>query len=213
MAQELRKVTLTNDGQFDAFTFYLGEAVVLQVSKDGQINKWGVDVYESLGRNDNFQDRLDPYTGKTGNYTIIDDSAYRDKLKFIGRVYITWYASYENEFLRGKIKSIGNIPITYYEQYEDEAFRGNIKTIGSQTITWYRSFENELLKGKLKSVGYTQLKYYGPVDDKAFRGKIKSIGNTSYTYYSSFDRQGYAGGRKTGEQTVAESGVKFQIKW
>ncbi len=213
LGQELRKITLKNDGQFEGFTFYLGEAVILEVSKQGQINKWGVDLYENAGRNDNFYERMEPYTGKTGYYTALDDSAFRGKLKFIGRIYITWYASYESATLQGKIKSIGNIPVTYYESYEDEAFRGFIKTIGAQTITWNRSFENEILRGKLKSVASTQLRYYGPVDDKAFRGKIKSIGNANYTYFSSFDRPGYAGSRKTGEQVVTEYGIKYFIKW
>ena len=210
--QGLRKVTLKDDGQFGAFVFYLGESVIMQVSKDGQVLKWGVDLYESAGRNDNFYDKLEIYTGKTGYFTLLDDSSFSGKLKFIGRIYITWYASYESKFLQGKIKSIGNIPITYYESYEDEAFRGNIRSIGSQAIGWNRSFDNETLRGKLNSVASTQLRYYGPVDDKAFRGKIRSIGNTSFTYYSSFDRQGFGGSLKSGNNVIFENGVKYEIR-
>lgn len=212
-AQELKKITLQDNGDFGSFTFYLGESVILQLSKDGQIIKWGVDVYESTGRNDNFSGKLEPYTGKTGVFTELDDSSYQGKLKFIGRHYITWYASYESKFLQGKLKSIGNVQITYYESYEDEAYRGLVKSIGSQTIMWHRSFDHETLRGKLKSVASTQLRYYGAMDDKAFRGKIKSIGNSNFVYYSSLERQGYAGSLKSGQPTVFESGIKYTLGW
>lgn len=212
-AQGLKKVTLKEDGQFGSFIFYLGESVIMQVSKDGQIAKWGVDIYESTGRNDNFQDKLEMYTGKTGYFTDLDDSSFRGKLKFIGRIYITWYASYESKFLQGKIKSIGNVPITYYDSFEDEAYRGSIKSIGTHNISWYRTIENEMFRGKLKSIASTQIRYYRSMDDKAFRGKIRSIGNAEYTYYSSFDRQGYNGSRKTGNQVVFENGIKFEIRY
>lgn len=212
-AQELKKITLQDNGDFTSFTFYLGESVILQLSKDGQIIKWGVDLYESAGRNDNFYGKLEEYTGKSGFFTDLDDSSYRGKLKFIGRHYITWYASYESKSLQGKLKSIGNVPITYYESYEDEAYRGYVRSIGSQTITWHRSFDHETLRGKLKSVASTQLRYYGPVDDKAFRGKIKSIGNSNYTYYSSLDRQGFGGSLKSGQMAVFEGGIKYSLRW
>lgn len=211
-AQGLKKITLQGNGNFGTFTFYLGESVVLELSQSGQIMRWGVDIYESAGRNDNFSDKLEPYTGKTGNFTELDDSSYRGKIKFIGRHYITYYASYESKFLQGKVKSIGNFVITYYESYEDEAYRGYVKSIGSHAITWHRSFDGEMLRGKLKSVASTQLRYYGPVDDKAFRGKIKSIGNSNYTYYSSLDRQGYGGSLKSGQSAIFESGIKYLVR-
>jgi len=210
-AQKLTKISLQSDGQFDRVTFDLGESVVIQLSKDGHIVKWGVDIY--AGRDDNFRDRLDEYTGKTGYFSSTDDSSFRDKIKFIGRTYFTYYPSYENELLKGKLKSIGNIMIDYYLAYDNEAYRGNIKNAGPLLFTWYSSFDNESTRGKLKSMGTTALGYYTSFDDKAFRGKIKSIGRSSYSYYSSFDRPEYRGSLKTGAQTINESGVKYYTRW
>ena len=210
-AQRIVKVSILNDGQFDRVSFDLGESVLLHLSKDGQITKWGVDVY--AGRDDNYNDRLDEYTGKTGYFAATDDSAYRGKIKFIGRTYLSYYASYENVLLQGKLKSIGNITIDYYQPYENEAFRGLIKNVGQQLFTWYGSFDNEALRGKLKSMGNTSLNYYTSFDDKLIRGRIKSVGPSTYTYYSSFDKPEYRGSLKTGAQTVIVNGIKFFIRW
>ncbi len=210
-AQKLLKVSLQNDGHFDRFSFDLGESVLLHVSKDGHIIKWGVDVY--AGRDDNYADRLEEYTGKTGNFAPSDDSAFRGKLKFIGRTYFTYYASYENEQLKGKLKSIGNIIIDYYMPYENEAYRGSIKNLGQQLVTWYSSFDNEGMRGKLKSIGNTPLNYYSSFEDRLLRGRIKSIDRSTYTYYSSFDKPEYRGSLKTGSQTVIVNGIKFFIRW
>ncbi len=211
MAQKLVKVSLQNDGHFDRLSFDLGESVLLHISKDGQIIKWGVDRY--TGRDDNYLDLLDEYTGKTGYFAPTDDSAFRGKLKFIGRTYFTYYASYENAQLQGKLKSIGNINIDYYMPYENEAYRGYIKNLGQQLLTWYSSFDNEGLRGKLKSIGNTPLNYYSSFEDKLLRGRIKSIDRSTYTYYSSFDKPEYRGSLKTGAQTVIINGIKFFIRW
>jgi len=210
-AQKITKLSLLNNGQFDRVTFDLGESVVMHLSKEGQIVKWGVDVYGN--RDDNYKDRLDEYTGKTGYYGPSVDSAFRGKIQFIGRTYITYYPSYENVLLQGKIKSIGNIPIDYYLAYENEAYRGFIKAAGPLVFTWYNTFDNEGLRGKLKSMGPTSLTYYSSFDDKAFRGKIKSIDRTAFSYYSSFDRPEYRGGLKTGSQIVVANGVKYYTRW
>jgi hypothetical protein len=210
-AQKLVKVSLQNDGHFDRASFDLGESVLLHVSRDGQIVKWGVDVY--AGRDDNFNDRLDEYTGKTGYFASTDDSAFRGKIKFIGRTYFTYYSSYENEAWKGKIKSIGNINIDYYQPYENEAYRGYLKNVGPLLFSWYSSFDNEAIRGKLKSIGNTPFTYYNSFDDKLTRGKIKSIDRASYTYYSSFDKPEYRGSLKTGAQTVIVNGIKYVIRW
>jgi hypothetical protein len=210
-AQKLLKVSLQNDGNFDRFSFDLGESVLLHVSKDGRIVKWGVDLY--AGRDDNYADRLEEYTGKTGYFAATDDSAFRGKIKFIGRTYFTYYASYEHEQLQGKLKSIGNINIDYYMPYENEAYRGNIKNLGQQLLTWYSSFDNEAMRGKLKSIGNTPLNYYSSFEDRLLRGRIKSIDRSTYTYYSSFDKPEYRGSLKTGAQTVIVNGIKFFIRW
>jgi len=210
-AQKITKLSLLNNGQVERVTFDLGESVVMHLSKEGQIVKWGVDVYGN--RDDNYKDRLDEYTGKTGYYGPSVDSAFRGKIQFIGRTYITYYPSYENVLLQGKIKSIGNIPIDYYLAYENEAYRGFIKAAGPLVFTWYNTFDNEGLRGKLKSMGPTSLTYYSSFDDKAFRGKIKSIDRTAFSYYSSFDRPEYRGGLKTGSQIVVANGVKYYTRW
>ena len=46
----------------------------------------GVDIYK--GRDDNYNDRMEEFTGKTGYFSPTDDSAFRGKLKFIGRTYL-----------------------------------------------------------------------------------------------------------------------------
>jgi hypothetical protein len=211
MAQKIAKISLQNNGHFDRVTVELGEAVVLHLSKTGQIVKWGVDIY--TGRDDNYKDRLDEYTGKTGYFAPTEDSAYRGKIKFIGRTYLTYYASYENEWLQGKIKSIGNLSIDYYQAYENEAYRGNIKNAGPLLFAWYPSYDNEGFRGKLKSMGTTPLIYYSSFDDIAYRGKIKSIGSSTFTYYSSFDRAGYQGALKTGAQIIIVNGVKYLTRF
>ena len=210
-AQTIVKISLLNTGQFDRVSFDLGESVIMHLSKNGEIIKWGVDIYGN--RNDNYKDRLEEYTGKTGYFGLAVDSAFRGKIQFIGRTYFTYYPSYENVLLQGKIKSIGNIPVDYYLAYENEAYRGFIKNVGSSLFTWFSSFDNKGLTGKLKSMGPTVLTYYTSFDDVAFRGKIKSIDRTTFSYYSSFDRPGYSGGLKTGTQAVVANGVKYYTRW
>lgn len=210
-AQKLGRISLLNDGQFDRFSMEMGEDVVMHISKEGQVGRWGVDPY--IGRDDNYQDRIDAYTGKTGVYGETEDVAIRGKLKFIGRNYITYYTSYENAFLQGKIKSIGNLQFTYYMDYENEAFRGLVKSIGSTNISWYGAMDNEHFKGKLKMVGYTPLTYYGSTDDVLIRGRIKSIGTTQYTYYTSFDQKDFRGSVKSGPRSLFLSGIRFSIRY
>jgi len=208
-AQRLATVKLTNSGNFDKFVFEIGESVILNVSREGELMSWGVDPY--IGYGENYQNRLEPYTGKVMYYSPNDDSAYRGKIRSIGMTTITYYSSYEYQELKGKIKSIGKISIDYHLGYENEAFRGAIKNIGPQLVSWYSSFDNDGYKGKLRSLGSVSLTYYSSFDDKNFQGKIKSIDRNSFTYYSSFDRAEYRGGYKTGSPIVFADGVKFSI--
>jgi hypothetical protein len=211
IAQKLGRISIMNDGHVDRFTVELGEDVIVHISKDGQIAKWGIDPY--VGRDDNFTDRIDAYTGKTGVYGETDDVAIRGKLKFIGRNYITYYTSYENAFFQGKIKSIGNLQFNYYMDYENEAFRGLLKSIGQTNINWFGAMDNEHFKGKLKTVGYTPITYYGSTDDQIVRGRLRSIGTTQYTYYTSFDQKDFRGSIKSGPRTVIASGIRFSIRY
>ena len=133
-SQKLSRITISGTGNLEKFAFELGEYVIVNVSKDGNLISWGVDNY--IGRAENYMDKLIEYTGKTGYYSDLDNEAFRGKLKFIGMTYFTYYASYDNEMLRGKIKSIGRTNIEYYSSYENEAYRGNLKNIGSMPITW-----------------------------------------------------------------------------
>ena len=75
ISQKISRITLTNDGNFDRIDFDLGESVVLYVSKDGKIIKWGANIFGN--RDDNYMDRLDEYTGKTGYFEATADSAFR----------------------------------------------------------------------------------------------------------------------------------------
>ena len=211
VAQKISRITLTNNGNFERIEFDLGESVVLYTTKDGKIEKWGANLFANRG--DNYMDRLEEYTGKTGYFEATADSAYRGKIKFIGRTYFTYYSSYENEFLQGKLKTIGNMFLDYYLAYENEAYRGNIKSLGPDSFTWYSAFENEGLRGKLRSFGSTPFSYYSSFDDVAYRGRIKAIGNTSYTYYSSFDRAELRGSFKTGTQSTVVNGTRFFTRW
>lgn len=210
-AQKLGRVSLLNDGQFDRFTMELGEDVIVHISKDGQIGKWGIDPY--IGRDDNYQDRIDAYTGKTGVYGDTEDPAVAGKLKFIGRNYITYYTSYENAFLQGKVKSIGNQQFSYYMDYDNEAYRGSIKSIGSNIISWYGALDSEYFKGKLKSVGSTALTYYGATGDVITRGRIKSIGSAQYSYYGSFDQKDFRGNIKSGPRSFVSGGIRFYLRY
>jgi hypothetical protein len=206
-AQNISRITLGPGGNFEKISFGLDENVIVNLSKDGNISSWGIDHY--LGQVENYNDKLDPYEGRTEYYGPNDNEAFRGKIKSIGRFYITYYASYDYELIRGKVKSIGTINLDYYMAYDDEAFRGNLKNVGQSQVTWYGTTENAGYKGKLRSFGNTSLSYYASYDDKAYQGKVKTLGPASFTYYSSLDRIGYSGALKTGSMIVYANGVKF----
>ena len=207
-SQNISKITIGGNGQLDIIAFGLDENVQIYVTKDGNISKWGYDRY--IGYQENYNDVLDPYVGRTEYYTQNDDESLRVKVKYIGRTLLTYYASYEQDGLKGKLKAIGSINIDYYLPYEDAAYRGSIKTLGQQAVTWYASYENADLRGKLKGIGATALTYYGSFEDKAFRGKIKSIDRFTFTYFSSFEQ--YSGSVKTGATILNANGIKYYIR-
>ncbi len=204
-AQNISRVTITGTGQVDVFAIGLNENVQLYLSKDGHISKWGFDRY--IGYQENYNGDLDPYVGRIEYYTQNDDEALRGKVKYIGRILLTYFASYENEELKGKLKAIGSLNLDYYLAYEDAAYRGNLKSIGRQAVAWYASYESKDIRGKLKNVGSALLTYYGSFEDKAFVGKIKNIDRFVFTYYSSFEQ--YSGSMKTGSTITNANGIKF----
>lgn len=206
--QRISKITITGSGSVSDIVIGLDENVMVYISKEGQITRWGFDRF--IGTQENYNDYLEPYVGRVEYYTQNDDEALRGKVKYIGKVMLTYYPSYELESLRGKLKSIGSLNMVYYQAYEDKAMAGNLKTIGQQNIEWYASYENEGLRGKLKNFGGTAITYYGSFEDKAFRGKLKSIGSNTFTYYSSSEQ--YSGSIKSGASTVTVNGVKFNIR-
>jgi len=207
-SQDISRITITGNGQVEAFAFGLDQNVQVYVGKDGNIIKWGFDRF--IGYQENYNSDLIPYVGRTEYYTQNDDEALRGKVKYIGRTLLTYYASYENEALKGKLKAIGPVNFDYYLSFEDAAYRGNIKTLGRQSITWYPSYENADLRGKLKTVGPSVFVYYGSFEDKALRGKIKSIDRYSFTYYTSFEQ--YSGSMKTGTSVINANGIKYYIR-
>lgn len=210
IGQHISKITLGETGNLTAISFDLDESVVVNLSQDGSIIDWGVDIYR--GRGENWRNKLEDYTGKVEYYKENDNEAFRGKIKFIGRTLITYYASYDDETQRGKIKSIGPINFEYYPKYENEAYKGRLKSAGSVTFSYFQAFGNDPNSGKLKGVGSTALTYYGPFDDKSYKGKIKSIGSASYIYYSSSETKELRGRLKSGSQIQPVNGIKFFVK-
>lgn len=208
--QNISKITLGETGYLTAITFNLDEGVILNLSQDGNIIEWGVDIYRGIG--ENYRNILEAYTGRTEYYKENDNEAFMGKLKFIGRTLISYYPSYEDEILRGKVKSIGLVKFDYYPKYENEAFKGKLKSAGIVPFYFFPSFGNDPNTGKLKGVGNTALSYYGPFDDKAYQGKIKSIGPVSYIYYGSSEIKGSRGMLKSGSHIQAVNGIKFYIR-
>lgn len=209
-AQTLSRVSLSETGSFLGVALDLDENVLLNISVDGTIGEWGVDLYK--GRNQLYMNKIEPYTGRKEYYKENDNEAYRGKIKFIGKNLITYYASYDDETLVGKVKSIGRVNFDYYPKYENEAFVGRLKSVGSTNITYFPSFGTDPNTGKLKGVGSAALAYYGQFDDKAYKGKIKTIGSASFVYYASSERAELRGRLKAGSSIQAVNGIKFYVK-
>ncbi|MEO5782332.1 MAG: leucine-rich repeat protein [Ginsengibacter sp.] len=208
-AQRLVQITIDNHGNSNIITFLVDETVMVNITKDGKIIDWGIE-YNPYSRS-MYPGILQKYMGREEYYPSTADSAYHEKIKFIGRTSFTYYSSDENEAFKGKIKTIGSNIFDYYPAYENAAFKGNIKNAGPLSFTYYSSFD-ELYKGKIKSIGSTNFTYYGLIDDKAYRGKIKNIGSSIFTYYSSYDRREYSGSIKSGSPTIYSSGIKYFIR-
>ena len=205
-AQKIAKVTIAGYSTLESITIGLDDAVLV-INENGTITNYGVENFSDKIPN---YSRIDPYTGRIENYATTDDKAYQGKIKYIGRIGITYYSSTDLAELQGKIKTIGNLVFTYGMNYEDAAFKGKIKSIGATALSYYASYENDVIKGKLKSIGNTTLSYYGGFDDKAIKGKIKSIGFATFTYYSSFDKQ-FAGSIKSGTRMQNINGINFLV--
>lgn len=185
-AQKISRVTLSTMGQTEMITINSADNAVINLSPTGQIINYGTEYFSERVQN---YSRVEPYTGRIELYTDRDDKAFVGKLRYLGGLAITYFASYEDESLRGKVKKVGTINITYYMPFDNQAENGKIKSIGNNAVLYYSSFDNKDLQGKLKSFGGTSISFYNSFDDKAFSGKIKSIGANSFTYYPSFDRQ------------------------
>lgn len=210
--QNLAKVTITQTGNIEKFSFGLRENVMLNISKDGNILDWGVDRY--AGRlQETKPGFLDPYQGRVEYYTESDNEAFRGKVKSIGGVYITYYPSSAEDGLAGKVKSVGPNKFDYYKSFENEAFRGNIKSAGQTAFSWYSSYDNEAFSGKPKSIGATNISFYNNFDDQAYRGKLKTVGSQTFTYYSSTDLRDYRGNPKMAVQFQFINGIKYHFKF
>ncbi len=209
--QRLSQITLSGSGTADVISFLTDDAVYINLSKEGKIIDWGIEI--TTMRYNNYPGKLDPYMGRVEYFSTTDNEDIRGKVKYIGRTAITYYSTNENEAFKGKVKSIGSNFFDYYDGYGDEALKGKIKNVGSFTFSYYSSYENEAFKGKFKNIGPTILTYYASYDDKAFKGKIKSIGSQKFIYYSSFDRPEYQGSMKGGNQMqYTISGIKYLLR-
>lgn len=209
-AQKIGKITFSGNGGLEVIAIDLDGNVILNLKDDGTIRNWGVDLYRERGM-ENYNGELGAYMGRIEYYTPNDDSAFRGKVKVIGRYSITYFASYDGESYQGKIKSIGSMNFVYYAPYDEKAFGGKIRSMGGTPVTWYASYENEAIRGKLKGIGSTSISYYGSFDDKAYSGKVRSIGGSTITYYSSTERY-YAGMIKSGNMIQYANGIKYFLR-
>lgn len=208
-AQKISKISLSEKGDVSYFSIELDENVLLQISGDGSIQSWGIDLYK--GRTDRMMEKTEPYTGRVEYYTEYDNPSFIGKPKYIGLKQITYYPDYSDEILRGKVKSIGMSQFEYYSAYDEKELQGRIKKIGTSEIVYYSIFDISSA-GKLKSVGITNITYYTKMDDKAIQGKVKSIGQTNFTYYTSYDRKEWQGAMKNGNRVLYVNGIKFLIR-
>lgn len=208
-AQKISKISMSEQGVVNYFSIELDENVLLQITADGSITSWGIDLYK--GRTDRMMEKTEPYTGRVENYTEYDNPSFIGKPKYIGIKQITYYPDYSEELLRGKIKSVGTAQFEYYNAYDEKELQGRIKKIGSANIVYYSNFDMSSA-GKLKSVGITNITYYTKMDDKAIQGKVKSIGQTNFTYYTSYDRKEWQGAMKNGNRVLYVNGIKFLLR-
>ena len=208
-AQKISKITMSEKGDVSTFSIELDENVLLDITSDGTIQGWGIDLYK--GRTDRMMERTEPYTGRVEYYTDYDNESFKGKPKYIGLKQITYYPDYSEEILRGKVKSIGTTQFEYYNSYDEKELQGKIKKIGTANIV-YNSIFDMSSPGKLKSVGITNITYYTKMDDKVIQGKVKSIGQTNFSYYTSYDRKEWQGAMKSGNRVLYVNGIKFLIK-
>lgn len=209
-AQKISRINISQTGTIQGIYLLLDDNVTVNLSVDGNISAYGVEVYSDRI---NSMSRLDPYPGRVENYSQNDNEAFRGKLKYIGRNVITYYGTYDNEAYRGKVKTIGNQTFEYYSNFDDPSVKGKLKNIGPTPFSWYTSFDNEAFKGKVRSIGNTSFAYYASYEDKAYQGKIRTIGNANWTYYASFEKREYAGMVKSGSQFQTINGIKFYIQY
>lgn len=209
-SQELAQVSFANATNLSYFSFLTDGDLQIRVSADGNILEWGIEV-QSFRNSDYYAPGLQPYMGRAEYYGADADSMFRNKVKSIGTVMITYYGSYETVDKIGKIKTIGTLVFDYFDLYADKTYKGKMKLAGRLPLVYYGSFEEEIMQGKLKSVSNTIITYHSLFDDKLVRGKIKSIGSVKYLWYTSLDI-GRGGGLKTGAYRQNIGGVTYIIQ-
>ena len=210
-AQRLSKVVVADKGAKVTYLISLDQDVILELMQDGTIGKWGIDKYAARADANYRETQFQNFEGRVEYYDNNANEAFKGKVKYIGGILITYYATYDDKDWVGKIKSIGNINLNYYSKYDDAMSTGKLKSIGQLLVTYYSGFETDLIKGKVKSIGNAGLTYYSSMDDKAFAGKIKSFNGTSFMYYSSVDQPSFRGALKSGNQFQMVNGVAFKI--
>ncbi len=211
-AQKFSRVNFNESGDVETLGVELDEGVLVNISKEGTIIKFGVDIYRGVRENN--QNILQDYVGRTEYYTENDNEAFRGKVKMIGRAIITYYSSTDNEAMVGKIKSIGNLKFDYFLLNENDAYKGKLKSIGSNNFTYYSSYDNEALRGKYKSIGNSTITYYSSVEDPGFKGKVKSIGSYQYTYHPmQYFQAGLRGRLKSGNIIQQDGSIKYMLKY
>ncbi len=209
-AQKISEITISNNGNLSSFSFSADQGLIIHLSPDGNIIEWGTAL--EPGRMGYYPGKLQSFMGKTVFYPETADISVRGKIKSLGTCEITYFNSFENDWLKGKVKSIGNSQLLYYMQFENEALKGKLKSAGMTSLKFYSSFDNQSLIGKLKSVDNTSINYYTSFDDKVIQGKLKNIGTLNYTWYTSYDRKEYQGLLKSGLTNQFINGINFILK-
>lgn len=206
-SQQLNQVLFSNGENLSTYSFLTDQGVILRISEDGKLVKWGT---ETDNRRYNYMPgQLDQYMGRVDYYGTEADSISRGKVKSIGTCMFSYYGAYEQADKIGKLKAIGAVQLDYYNNYDNTAFKGKLRSSNNMTFSYYSSFDNDAIRGKLKSVNNTTIVYYTSFDDKLIKGKIKTIGSFSYSWYSSYDRREWQGSMKAGAPSQYINGVTY----
>ncbi|MBE9584456.1 hypothetical protein IM792_08360 [Mucilaginibacter sp. JRF] len=153
-----------------------------------------------------FMDNLgrlhDVYLYDTDQYY---DAVYDNQTSALGNEVEYYPADYIWTELRNKIKRIGKTYITYYDRFSFDELQGKIKSIGNLYLTYYDRFGWDELKGKVRSIDTINFTYYDRFGANEDIGKMKSIGNTTFSYAG---RMVNVAGDRDGVVNIRRAGIR-----